>query len=216
MDTRQAGTEVGNPEIVVAASFRILPSDSDWVVEGFEAKCMGVDYTTQAGDSGSIWVQEEGYWVDFMLEGSGPPPMTFVGEEWDAAGLWVKFAPGSDSLPDLLDWKDLTDPHWLKVRRRSDDRRIVFALPDSLQLRLGFEQNRLNGFRSRDSLRLDVAFDLGLWLTHNSEWALEQRQGPDGVVYSVVSPRVNDEVYRRLEASFSECFLADKVSGAVP
>lgn len=212
LDDRRAGTEVGNPELVIAAAFRILPSDSDWAVEGFEAKCMGVDYATMGGDSGSIWIREEGYRVDFMGGAEGPPPMTFTGEDWGKAGVWVKFAAGPDSLPPDVAWQDLSDPHWIRLRRKGDDARFAVALPDSLQLRLDYDRARLEGFRSGDTLMLDVVFDLDRWLTHNGDWGLAERQGPDGIRYSVLAPASNAEAYGRLEASLADCFLADKVT----
>ncbi len=201
LDDRRAGTEVGNPEIVIAAAFRILPSDSNWAIEAFEAKCMGVDYATLGGDSGSIWIREDGYRVDFMAGDDGPPPMIFSGEDWGRAGVWVKFAPGPDSLPEGVAWQELSDPYWIRLRRKSDAARFAFALPDSLQLRLDYDRNRLEGFRSGDTLTLDVVFDLDRWLTHNGDWALAERQGSDGIRYSVLAP-----------ASHPECFLADGIT----
>jgi hypothetical protein len=213
VEDRRAGTEVGNPEVTVAARFRLLQPGDSAQMDGLSIKVMEVQFKTNSGDSGLFWNQDSGTMVNMAqpASASGLPRVRLSTEPWKTCNLTLALPAGSDSLPTTALYQDENRHNWARwrIRNKTGFSHYLFYLPPELKLRLSYEQETMQAWHSQDTLFVTVTFDVTAFSNALPAGNWLMRKGVDGMDYYVVSPSENAEAYVKMLADFPQCFRAD-------
>lgn len=217
-EDRRAGTEVGNPEITVTASFFVFDyMETETLALNF--RVMGMSYSIAAPggvpDSGKCWVRTGGTLVDFAAHDSILLPDTSIPDvgPWPHAEIILRTPDGQAGIPDTADIATWSNPRYVKFNTTLQDkeRLVLFEMPLGVEYRLQFEE-----------FIDDWWFEEKIWVPFNfnmSYWAdglvpvrgLRTRLDGKGAPYLLLSPNENAAAWNALNARMPECFYADTV-----
>ncbi len=212
---RLAGTEVGNPEVTVAARFAVLDTSAAADIPSMNLKVMGMGYTMSSGggDSGVCWNAPNGHMVDFAADAANPlPPVTIHEGEWSKAELLLQSATTAESLPDSVPFQAWSNPRYAKLMRINgpDTLRALFDMPQGMRLRLMFGKDRVTRWRSGDTVMVKVMFDAGKWTNGlDPRGSFQSRKDGNHVSYVLFSATENSAVWASLKDRFPTAFSAD-------
>ena len=201
-----SGTEVGNPEIV-SARVAMLPAGSGWAMQSFPFKVMSLEYRGPGNDSGVIWNAPSGNEMD-AADTSYKLIQRAAFSHWSSATLNLAFTAPADSLGDTTHWNLLRSPGWASFRYTYDslDRKMVFAMPAAMNVRVTFDSLELKSLAGTDSLNLVVWFDCNAWLAAmGSNFNFAMHAGADGP-FAVLSPTANANAYQALLDTLPDSF----------
>lgn len=212
---RLAGTEVGNPEITVAARFGILVTDTAASIAGMSLKVMGMGWNV-GSDSGACWNDPAGHRMDFLDSGTALPAVTVKNGEWSKAEMMLQAADSAAGLPDNAGFSEWSDPRYIKLIKKSgsDTVRALFLLPAGLKIRLGFAKASIDAWRDDNHMTVLVYFDAGKWAAGLTEAPFTWRMDGRHARYILLAPGENAEAYAALMALLPQSFMAD--SAAMP
>ncbi len=209
---RLAGTEVGNPEVTVAARFAIHDTDSTATVPEMNLKVMGMGWTT-AGQYGACWNEPDGRMVDFVADAQAPlPEVTVKDGEWSQAEMTLQAASVALTLPDSAGFAEWSNPRYIKLVKTmgKDTVRALFRLSGGTQIKLGFTQATVKKWRSDKRITVSVLFDAGKWAVGlGSDPSFTYRLDGKHARYVVLAPDENAAAYEALKALLPQSFLAD-------
>ncbi len=207
---RTAGTEVGNPEIVVA-SVVTMPAQSGWEMQSFNVKMMGVHYTTLSGDTGMLFRDQAGHMIDAARDSNGGMVQKMATPTIRTVRMDLAFPKAGKMLPDSMPWSQFHEPGWAVFgyyNQQGVEKKLIFAMPDSLSLTIDFSAETLRSNRAGDTLHVKVWFDCKAWMASlDTSIVYQIRQGMDGA-YSLLSPSENALAYQKMRLSFDSCFLS--------
>jgi hypothetical protein len=208
---RQAGTEVGNPEIAFNARFGIRDTDPTADVSALNLKVMGMGWTTLKG-SDTCWDEAGGYMVNFAANGMPLNEVMVRNFEWEDADLMLHADPGFDALPVASGFAIWYNPRYAKIVKvmGADTVRALFQLPEDLRLRLRFGKATVKTWRQGEGVLADIKFDVGAWaagLGTTPDFAF--RTDGNDARYIVLSPTENAAAYETMKALLPAAFIAD-------
>ena len=213
---RQAGTEVGNPEMVVVARFGIVQTWAMPSMINLPVRLQGVRYTAADGSEGMLWYRDSGWVVDMArpADSAAFPRQRLKEGDWLSADVILIPSPGDSLLPDTLSWGTFHDTHYVKWIQLLDGNPtgFLFALPPSMRLWVRFGKAGLAGWRSPGMMEVTVMFDCDRWLTWTPPADLYIRHAKDGMPYAILEPDENTAAYERFKSEFPRSFRADSVS----
>jgi hypothetical protein len=209
---RLAGTEVGNPEITVAARFAIRDSNPASAIPEMALKVMGMGW--QAPDhSGDIWAEPEGHMVDFASAPGGALPEVIMRDgEFTGAELALQAADGEPTLPDSAGFSEWSDPRYIKVVKvmGQDTVRALFRLEAGMRITLGFSPATIRKWREGGRMMVSVLFDADKWVAGmGTDPAFSYREDGKHARYAVLAPGENAGIYAALKALLPASFMAD-------
>lgn len=211
---RLAGTEVGNPEVTVAARFTVVGTGDSVASASLNLTVMGMGYS-MPGDSGSCWNKPEGTMVEFSPQGSRGLKDTKVKDEvWTKAEMIFHAPAGSAALPDTGDIRAWANPRYARFSlvEGGDTLPALFDMPQGMELKLMFAKERIDSWRAGDTLWVPIAFDAGEWaggLPGRGSW--KTREDGKHARYVVFSASENPAAWAELKARLPGAFYADTV-----
>jgi|GEM_PF-2902526 len=214
LDDRQAGTEVGNPEITVLARVKLLDGDDSLHMDDFNLKVMEAHYATVDGDTGMIWRFDTGMMVDMAESRSAQnlPMQKLEDRPWSRCDLTLALPDGPDTLADSLNYSEVGDHvNWVRWREDKADKvdRFSLYLPKDYRFHLTFGQETMKPWHQGDTLFVTIGFNIRAFSQALSPDARTLRTGRDGIEYCVLSPTENQTAYQVLVNSMPACFKAD-------
>jgi len=215
---RQAGTEVGNPEVTVVARFGLTQDTTDVQFESLKMKVMGVDYVTSDNVKGSIWVRDTGYLIDWV-SGTGHisqslPTLRMADDAWQKADIRLWSPGGTSKLDSNTRFADAKEPQWMKWTSQEGDStvRCLFYLAANSRLRMSYSEKTMKSWHDGDTVKVTTLFNVSKWMQNCSFTGLTRRKGTDSVWFYVISPDENSDTYNSLVNIFADCFQADSIS----
>lgn len=210
---RLSGTEVGNPEITVSARVGFVGADTSALISSMEMKVMKMEYRTPGDSLGMFWVYPEGMGMDLASTKSAGnlPEVKMAKADWRSAALSLAAHRGDSSLPDSVSFSAFTNPKFIKLVKRmdGDSVRFLFEIPESLNLRLRFDAERLLAWKQGKALAIEILFDCSRWTSVIASRTYSIRMDGEGRPYAVISPGENAEIHSALLSLFPDCFVAD-------
>lgn len=207
----EQGTEVGNPEIKLAARFSLADSDATASIPEMHLKVMGMGWSS-GGYGVSCWNEPEGHIVDFAADSSPLPIITLRSGDWNTADMLLQAPPGHSALPDTSAFAGWSNPRYAKLIKvmGSDTLRFLFEMPADLRIKLLFGESTIQSWRGDRSILVHVRFDVGLWAAGlGSNPAFRFRQDGERARYVLLSPFENAQVYHAMKAGLPKAFMAD-------
>ena len=209
---RVAGTEVGNPEITVAARFAVYNELPGLVIPWMNLKVMWMGYS-MAGDSGACWNDPYGNMVDFGADAAMPiAPAKVHDGNWSKAELMLQ-APVTDTLPAIIaDYALWANPRYTKLVRvdGTDTLRVLFDMPQDMRLKLMFGKDRVAKWRSGDTIMVKVMFDASKWAAAvDARGSFTSRQDGKHARYVLFSADENAAAWTALKQRLPSAFAAD-------
>jgi hypothetical protein len=210
---RLAGTEVGNPEITVAARFALRDTAAGVSIPEMSLKCMGLGYS-MPGDSGTLWDNPNGYMVDFAAGDSEAVPLVKVHEgNWSQAEMMLQSPAGDSSLPDSQGYEAWGNPRYTKLVKvmGADTVRFLFEMPAGMRIKLMFGKGAVAAWQRDHRMTATILFDGGAWArgagsdTAGFVWRRDGKHAR----YVLLSPGENAGAYASLKALLPSCFMAD-------
>jgi hypothetical protein len=209
---RLAGTEVGNPEITVAARFGIQDTDPSASIAEMSLKVMGMGWNV-ANDSGACWNEPDGHRVDFAADVQASlPPVKVKNGDWSQAEMVLQSAAGNSALPESVAFSAWSNPRYIKLVKvmGADTVRVLFELPHDLRIRLGFAKATIDAWRHDRSMTVLVMFNVGKWAAGlEPGTTFGYRQDGKHDPYVVLAPGENAAAYEALKALLPGSFMAD-------
>jgi hypothetical protein len=205
------GTEVGNPEITMAARFSLDDTDATASIPEMNLKVMGMGWSTGA-DSGACWNEPNGHMVDFAEDSSPLPIVTVRNGDWDEAEMMLQAPPGDSAFPDTSSFADWSNPRYAKLIKvmGSDTLRFLFEMPADLRIKLMFGKSTIQSWRRDRAIMVHVRFDVGRWAAGlGSDPGFRFRQDGEQARYVVLSPFENAAAYGTMKAGLPMAFMAD-------
>ncbi|MEO6098373.1 MAG: hypothetical protein ABIW76_22955 [Fibrobacteria bacterium] len=221
-DDRTAGTEVGNPDIAMNVTARIIVIGDPGRVEisSLVFKMFGMGYGAagkSAADSGTCWKRPDGILMDMARFDCLPLADTLVEARswpWTWAHLVLRTPEGPTSLPDSSDFNTWTNPRYVKFHmiNGSDTLPALFEMPAGTELQLAFTQASLQFWPWQSEIWVPFVFDASLW-TANLNLAGPWKTHTDGkhARYVLLSPSENAIAWAHLKAGLATAFVADTV-----
>lgn len=207
----EQGTEVGNPEIKLAARFSLADSDATASIPEMHLKVMGMGWSA-GGYSLGCWNEPNGHMVDFAADSSPLPIITLRGGDWNEADMLLQAPPGDSAFPDTSAFADWSNPRYAKLIKvmGADTLRFLFEMPADLHIKLMFGKSTIQSWRGDRSMLVHVRFDVGLWAAGlGSKPAFRFRQDGKRARYVLLSPVENAQVYGAMKAGLPSAFMAD-------
>ncbi len=210
---RTAGTEVGNPEkITVTAAFSV---DQPWenpYVRNFSLQVMCVRYTTRSNREGELWLVPGGLKVNWLDgEGSNLPSETAEGG-WTSAELLLASAVTEDTWDEGRVFEDFAGPRYIKAGfAKYSLPNLLVELPSDMRYKLRFGGEVLKSWIKDDSLRMEVVFDCGKWLSGLDFSQATLRKDAAGKEFIMLSAAENAGLHAALMERFPSAFNADSV-----
>jgi hypothetical protein len=200
---RLAGTEVGNPEITVAARFAIHDTDASASIAGMSLKVMGM----------GCWNEPDGHMVDFAADAAAPlPPVSVKAGAWSRAEMTLQ-APGEAlTLPDSQGFAEWSNPRYIKLVKTvgPDTLRALFRLSSGMRIRLGFTPASIQKWRKDGGLMVTILFDAGNWAAGlGADPSFVYRLDGKRSRYLLLAPDENSGAYQILNALLPQSFMAD-------
>lgn len=212
---RVAGTEVGNPEIAVAARFALVDTFPGADVPEMNLKVMGMAYG-MAGDTGACWNEPGGHMVDFASPGpaSDLPMEKAKDMEWTDAELTLQAPAAAAILPDTAAFMDWENPRYAKLKLidGADTLHALFDMPQGMKLKLMYGKGRVSDWRQGDTMRVDVRFDVGRWMAGLAHEGWTLRKDGKGVPYALFAEGENPAAWSLLKAGLPGAFMADSTA----
>ena len=205
------GTEVGNPEITIAARFSLDDSDGSVTIPEMHLTVTGMDWTKGA-DSGACWNEPNGYAVDLADTASQLPMVTVRNSDWDWAEMLLQAPLGEPGLPDTSAFADWSNPRYAKLIKvtGTDTLRFLFEMPVDLRINLTFDESTIQSWRKHQTITVQIHFDVGrwaYWLGPNSDYRF--RLDGKRARYVLLSPIENAAVYESMKATLPSAFPAN-------
>jgi hypothetical protein len=218
-DDRQAGTETGNPEIVVSARIamfeygRTRTTDIPFLVMGMQ---YSVAPPTGPADSGRCWARPGGTLANLAAHGSKSLPDTAVEDlgPWRHADIVLR-SPDGPEVPDSADIATWSSPRYAKFEMLSPlgNRLAFFEMPQGAEYRLRSGMAATEAWRVRDSILIPIWFNATKWTdTLAAIPGLVPREDGRNAAYLVFSPSENAAAWNALRAQLPKAFYADSVS----
>lgn len=208
----EQGTEVGNPEIKLAARFSLDDSDATASIPEMNLKVMRMGWSS-GGYFEDCWNETNGHLVDFAADSSPLPIITLRGGDWKQAEMLLQAPPGDSGFPDTSAFEDWSNPRYAKLIKvmGSDTLRFLFEMPADLRIKLMFSETTIQSWRGdRSSMLVHVRFDVGQWAAGlGSEPAFRFREDGKHARYVLLSPVENAKVYGAMKAGLPLAFIAD-------
>lgn len=212
---RVAGTEVGNPEITIAARFVLVDSSAGVEVPEMNLKVMGMAYGMGA-DSGACWTDPDGHMVDLAAPKAGSPlPMVKAKDaEWTDAELLLESPAAAENLPDTVAFPDWRNYRYAKLLliEGTDTLPAAFDMPQGMKLTLGYGKDRVAKWREGDTMMVKVMFDVAKWTAGLGPKGHTLRKDGKGARYALFSGNENSEAWDELVARLPKSFMADTAS----
>ena len=217
---RHAGTETGNPEIVVSARFMVWEygTTQTWDLP-FQVMGMGYSFARPDGlaDSGKCWNRPGGTLVNMAAFEASPLPDTSLPDEgpWDHSVIILRAPEAPAGLPDTADIETWSSPRYAKFDRFSFGvfRMFLFEMPRGAEYRLHFNRESWESWRLQDTVQVTIDFDMERWTdTLDSFRRLTTRRDGRNAPYLLLSPTENAAAWNALKAGLPEAFYADSVS----
>ncbi len=212
-----AGTEVGNPELTVAARFAFTGNADSVSITDFNVKCMGLNYQNVGNSSDSIWAWPNGMMVDMAdsTGNNGLGLMKINSSSWKSATMRLKYPSQNLTLPDSEGFELFSNPHYAKIITMSGNEKLkfLFELPADKEVKLSFNSSHIKPWVHNDTLTVEILFDAGKWsdfFTSITPWQI--RKDGLGSPYILLTPQENINSFNRLNAMLPQCFLADSVN----
>lgn len=208
---RQAGTEVGNPEITMNARFSVRDTDPTADVTALNLRVFGFGWGTTMG-SDTCWNEDEGYVVNFAANAMPLSDVKVRNVEWEDAELMLRAVPGFNALPVSSGFSTWYNPRYAKLVKvmGADTVRVLFQLPENLRLKLKFGKATIKTWRQGDGVLADIKFDAGAWAAGlGTNPAFRFRVDGNNARYVVLSPTENAAVYETMKALLPTAFVAD-------
>jgi hypothetical protein len=209
---RLAGTEVGNPEITVAARFAIRDTSASSSIQEMDLKVMGMGW--QAPEHhGDIWAEPDGFMIDFASATKAALPSVIMQDgDFSGAELLLQAAEGQPTLPDSVGFEEWSDPRYIKLAKvmGQDTVRALFQLEAGMRITLGFAPATIRKWREDGKLMVSVLFDADKWLAgmgSNPDFAY--REDGKHARYVRLSPDENTDTYAALKTLLPASFMAD-------
>jgi len=208
-DNRQAGTEVGNPEIV-SARVALIPA-SGWDMRSFPVKVNRILYHGIQKDSGVLWNRSGGTFVDAADSTANRlQPQRIVSSLWESASVELAFPSVSVFPADTSDWNVFKDSGLAAFSYASE--KLLFAMPDTLRVRLVFDTASIRVSAAGDSISITAWFDCRTWIAAMGQDSLAYRPGGGTAgPFAVLSASENIPVYGRLLDSIPAAFKTDSL-----
>jgi hypothetical protein len=214
MDDRVAGTEVGNPEIIVARI--VLMDQGDSVqAEDLNLKMMGAHFITAKGDSGHLWDGDSGTMFDLFDPGivAAFPTKTMEKTPWSNCELELALPKGQGNMADTMTSTGFFGSNWArwKIDGIVDTCRYFFYLPDDFRIRLTYGQDAMMPWHSNDTLFITLNFNVGALAKSLPAGDWKTRLDDQGEKYVVLSPMENASAHAAILAELPYCFKADSL-----
>ena len=206
-----SGTETGNPEIMVTASFGITGGDSSVSIASMDLMVMGVK-CRRADDTVGLWDASGGTMVDLASPAdSGLPPVKMPGSEWMGVEVMLDAPHDEPSLPDTFAFSAFSNPRYVKMIKvmGGEPVRILFELPADLKIVLGFGSESVAAWRNGNRTSIRVMFDCNKWATAIPGKPAILRKDGKGEIYYLLNPGENGVAYDGLLKMLPMSFLAD-------
>ncbi len=218
-DDRRAGTEVGNPEVIVAADFTVSDyGETQTLALNFRVMGMGYAIARPDGvpDSGKCWARPGGTLVDFAADSSFALPDTSIEDEgaWPRAEIILRTPDGPAGIPDSADIAAWSNPRHVKFSLTilGRDRLVLFEMPQGIEYRLLFESESIGFWRFEERIWIPFSFNMSNWADPlASVRGLRTRLDGKGAEYVLLSPTENAASWNALNARMRDCFYADSV-----
>lgn len=206
------GTEVGNPEITIAARFSLDETDASVSIPEMHFTVTGMDWTKGA-DSGACWNEPDGHKVDMADTSSQLPMVTVRDGDWDWAEMLLQASPGDSLLPDTSAFADWSNPRYAKLIKvtGTDTLRFLFEMPADLRIKLVFDKSTIQSWRRDQAITAQIRFDVGRWAAWlGSNTGYRFRQDGKRARYVLLSPTENSLVYGYMRAGLPLAFPANE------
>jgi hypothetical protein len=209
---RVAGTEVGNPEITVAARFGIHDTDAAASIPDMNLKVMGMSWTI-GSYAGACWNEPGGYLVDLTGRSRDSlPSVRMTNGAWSRAEMLLQSPAGDSTLPDTSSFGSWSNPRYAKLVKimGKDTVRVLFRMPEDMWIKLKFERATIDSWRGKERITVKVMLDAGKWMSGlGSVPAFAYRTDGEHARYIVLAPGENAAAYRIMKESLASSFLAD-------
>jgi hypothetical protein len=218
-DDRRAGTETGNPEIVVSARF-LVSSYSVTQTRNLPFRVMGMGYSVSlpsgVPDSGKCWSRPGGTLADLAASEAVPLADTLIEDKgpWLRTEIVLRAPDHPAGIPDSADIATWSSPRYAKFDRSTavGIRTYLFEMPEAAEYRLQFGTEESESWRFGDSIWVPIHFDAETWTdTLASIRGLVSRRDIRNAPYFLLSPGENAAGWRALKAKLPESFYADSV-----
>ncbi len=207
-DSRQAGTEVGNPEIV-SARVALIPA-SGWDMRSFPVKVTRLSYRGVQGDAGVLWNQSGGNFLNAADTAANRlPTRNIVSSPWESAAVELSFPAVAVFPVDTADWGQVRDSGLAAFSYGSEQ--LLFAMPDTLRIRLVFGTSSIRVSTGGDSISITAWFDCRTWIAAMGSDSITYRPGGAAGPFAVLSSAENAAVYVRLRDSIPAAFKTDSL-----
>jgi hypothetical protein len=216
---RHAGTETGNPEIIVSARFMVYEytksrtSHLPFLIMG-----MGYSSVTQSGaiDSGKCWSRPVGTLANLADPVSRPLPDTVLEDKgpWRHTEIILRAPDEPAGVPVTVDIENWSSPRYAKFVWLSSEgfQKALFEMPQGAEYRLRFGLESSEAWRFEDTIWIPITFDAAKWTdTLASVPGLKRRVDGLNVRYLLFSPDENAAGWNALKAKLPLCFYADSV-----
>lgn len=216
---RRAGTETGNPEVIVSAKFMLYEYGKS-ATSDLPFRVMGMEYSVarQSGapDSGECWKRPGGILVNLAAFGPHPLPDTVIEDlgRWEHAEIILRASDAPAGIPDSADMETWSSPRYAKFDFFSVQakRKVLFEMPGDTEYRLRSGSESAEGWRFQDSLWIPFFFNATKWTdTLASVPGLVPRLDGRNMPYLLLSPEENTAGWNALKAQLPKSFYADSV-----
>lgn len=205
------GTEVGNPEITMAARFSLDDSDGTASIPEMNLKVMGMGWMNGT-DYRICWNEPEGHMVDFAQDASPLPDVTVRDGDWEWAEMMLQSPAGNPGLPDSASFADWSNPRHAKLIKvmGADTLRFLFEMPAELGIKLMFGKAAVQSWRRDRAIMVHIRFDVGRWAAGlGSDPRFRFRLDGEKTRYVLLSPIENADTYGTMKAGLPKAFMAD-------
>ena len=206
------GTEVGNPEITIAARFSLDETDVSASIPEMHLTVMGMDWNKGAY-SGACWNEPNGHTVDLADSSSQLPMVTVRNGDWDWAEMQLQSTPREPGFPDTSAFADWSNPRYAKLIKvtGTDTLRFLFEMPEDLRINLKFDKSTIQSWRKDQAITVQIHFDVGRWAAQlGSNTGYRFRQDGKRARYVLLSPIENAAVYGTMRTWLPLAFPANE------
>lgn len=216
---RRAGTETGNPEIIVTAMLSVHEYGTSQTSD-LHFRIMGMEYSTVlpsgATDSGRCWSRPGGTEANFAS--LGPPPLPDTALEdlgpWEHADIVLRVSDVPAGIPGSADIETWSSPRYAKFDLFTEDgrRKVLFEMPQGTEYRLRFGKEETESWRFLDTMYIPFFFHAQIWTdTLRAMPGLVPRLDGRGAPFLLLSPGENAAGWNALKAKLPKSFYADSV-----
>lgn len=220
-EDRRAGTETGNPEIIVSARFMMVEYGKAQATSDLPLRIMGMGYAVARPsgppDSGKCWSRPGGTPANFAAHGAAPLRDTVIEDKgpWESAEIILRTPDDPAGIPDSADIGTWSSPRYAKFSLvlAGSLRTVLFEMPGGTEYRLRFGAESIEDWRFQDTVWIPFFFNAAKWTdTLVAVPGLVTRMDVRNEPYLLLSPGENPEGWNALKAQLPKSFYADSLT----